>query len=592
MPPALSGHPVSHPASPGIPTEPNYIRVHITPLDADLLQVVLPTSIRANARNISYHNLVAFPEKRYGFLDVPVEDAERIKQRLNGAILRGVKVRVENARPFEMPKVLGEAALADPSTASKKEKKNKDKSKKRKRGGDEEIEGVELPEGRKVKRGWTVSPEEMKEKKAKEVNEKKERKQAKDKSRDKEKDKKEKKRAKKDVKSKYTDHPECLMKTILPANAVSAGPEGDGSTKKKKHRKSREVVIHEFENTTKFPTFLKASISSTTDRKPATEFVDGKGWVDEDGNVVEAVKQRPGIVSRTRSKQPEPSAEKEEGQDSGKAVDEDEDSGDDSDSGGSSEEKEEKEDKEEAAPLETPLRKKLSTSKLKVEMPSPAGLSAATNLSSPLLSRVEPSRPKSSDSPKNLTIKIPPVTPSAPKVHPLEALYKRPQPTDGTPSQPAKEVSSFSFFDNDADVDDTEGGNDNDTLPGSQVPMTPFTQQDFDTRGIRSAAPTPDTAHPSRRFRPFVHDDEDDIEEEDEEDENSVEEPEDEDMPDVPAAAKGDDAEAPADESTSDFHKWFYEHRRDINKSWRQRRKTVAKEKRYRDNRARAERAI
>ncbi|SPQ26663.1 031e0542-b29b-4ad7-a37d-ef889b48d3c7 [Thermothielavioides terrestris] len=227
------GEPSSHSPTP-------YVRLHVTPLDHELLQVVLPSTLLPKARNVSYHTIETFPEKRYGFLELPSEDAEKLRKKLNGSILKGVKIRIERARPSGIPAPLGQAAMAKEKTAKKAAdgiSALKDKSKKRKRGA-EELGGIVLGDGRKVKRGWT-SAEEPKEKRSKKNKEKK------------------RKEGKKQAKSKYTDHAECLVKTMLPANAILTTDAGHSPPAKKKS-KAREVVVHEFERTTKFPTFLKA----------------------------------------------------------------------------------------------------------------------------------------------------------------------------------------------------------------------------------------------------------------------------------------------------------------------------------------------
>jgi len=42
--------------------------------------------------NVSYHTLQTFPENSYGYLDIPTMEAEKIKKKLNGAILKGKKI--------------------------------------------------------------------------------------------------------------------------------------------------------------------------------------------------------------------------------------------------------------------------------------------------------------------------------------------------------------------------------------------------------------------------------------------------------------------------------------------------------------------
>lgn len=522
----------------------SYVRLHVTPLDVDLLKVVLSSALLPKARNISYHTIETFPEKRYGFLELPNEDAEKLRKKLNGSVLKGVKIRIERARPSAIPAPLGEAAMAKEKSSKKSAEGTrppKDKNKKRKRDA-EELSGVLLEEGRKIKRGWTTADEPV------------ERRSKKDK------DKKNKKEKKKQAKSKYTSYSECLVKTVLPANAMPIDAE-----KKKKKGKSREVIIHEFEKTTKFPTFLRTA-AATARSSGSLQFVDGKGWVDEDGNVVEAVKTgRP------------PPARSEDDRHQEETIQEAEDTASESDDSfeGTGEP-----DSSELIGNQTPASK-------------------AANFSEPVSSPSDrQQRPKSSGSVRNLSIKIPPATPDEPKVmHPLEALYKRPKQPDGEAAEAAPDAQGFSFF---ANGNEESAGEDGDEalgdVSGIQLPMTPFTRRDFELRGIRSAAPTPDTAHPSRRFKPWGEEEEEDDEDGDgqQDDRNPASEGyEDGEETDL---ANGGGQAAPAarndDKPTSDFQKWFWENRGDLNRSWKKRRKLAGKEKRYRENRARMARAI
>ncbi|KAK4161916.1 hypothetical protein QBC43DRAFT_323007 [Cladorrhinum sp. PSN259] len=498
------------------------VRLHVTPLDAELLKVIISSSILPRARNISYHNLETFPEKRYGFVDLPKDDAEKLKKKFNGATLKGVKIRIEAARPLSTPAPLGEEV----AMAKKKEKadarSDKEERKKRKREA-EEVTGIILENDRKVKRGWTTADEPEK-KRSKKDN----------------KDKEEKK-AKKQGRSKYTDHTECLVKTVLPPNAVD---EAKLAKKKKKKGNAREVVIHEFEKTTKFPTFLKNNTLSAAP-KPELEYVENKGWVDQAGNVAEVVKSRPPPpVYKIKSKK---KAEKQVA----KVVEKEESESDsnDSDSSDSGEEPASESENVPASPIAVPS----------VEKVTPA--------------------PKVTL--RDLAIKIPPTTPSEPKVvHPLEALFKRPQNVEAVESGP--ETKGFSFFDGGDDVDKEEDGVK--AATGIKVPMTPFTQQDFEMRGIRSAAPTPDTAFPKGgRFKPWEDIDEDIDEDEEDEDDSHK---------DGSHASVSQSGEAGGEKPTSDFQKWFWENRGDLNRSWRKRRKIASKEKRYRENKARMARAI
>src|SRR5690606_21444804 len=114
----------------------------------------------------------------------------------------------------------------------------------------------------------------------------------------------------------------------------------------------------------------------------------------------------------------------------------------------------------------------------------------------------EDNRPQSSSSSRQLSIQIPPSTPApeSKEVHPLEALYRIPK--DGEEVEAAPADGGFSFFGggDDEDEDEEEEEEEDDAQASSQAPMTPFTKRDFEQRSIRSAAPTPGTAHPSRTW--------------------------------------------------------------------------------------------
>ena len=572
-----------------------YTRLHITPLDESLLSVVIPSSVLPRARNISYHSLETFPEKRYGFVDLPAADADKLKKKLNGAVLRGAKMRVEKARSDSILEPTVEAGSS--KLQKEKEKKPKDKSKKRKREIDV-IPGVEL-EDRKIKRGWTTTEQDMiKEKRAK--REKKDKK-----SKD---DKKDRKQDKRKTRSKYTDGPECLFKTKLPEAAPAAPKDGDGEDsaghKRKKRKSDREVVVHEFEKTVKYPSFLKSSTAASS--AEAATFREGVGWVDSKGNVVEAVstkKPPPPPKLQTKPKKPEAPPQP--------APVEDEDDTTSSSGTSSSDEESESSDAEssdsaeevEAAEVKV-VKEDTARSKSEPEAPALSSPSASSKPSKP-----EGGRKRSSSSISSLTIKIPPSTPS--KVHPLEALYKRPKGEAGDSAGAPKDSEPFSFFDNE-DIE-AEGDDDVSAPRLSQPPMTPFTKQDFEYRNVRSAAPTPDTAHPTRSFNIWPRtptlggtleeeDEDEDGEEGAEGETNDMGDHEDTSMADASPSKReastaatdngndddGDEGAAPV----SEFEKQFWESRGDLNRKWRRRRKMAAKEKRYRENKARAQRAI
>ncbi|EON97724.1 putative suppressor protein srp40 protein [Phaeoacremonium minimum UCRPA7] len=552
-------------------TAGGYTRLHITPFDPDLLRIILPSAILPTAKDISYHSLQTFPEQRYGFVNLPAADADKIRKKLNGATLRGAKVRIEPARPDDYMARSSERLQDDPAQDRKEERKKHKREKKRKRDYSE-IPGVELEEGRKVKRGWTVSADSH--------TNRRDRKKEKDKNKDKGEDKQDKARKKelkrsKEIKSRYSDGPECLVKTRLPPNRTSlagtADDETDAKKKRKKSKGGKEVLVHEFEKTTKFPTFLKQSQSSSSTTAP-TEFVDGKGWVDADGNIVEVSRStRPAVPNRSRpSKKASPE------------LDDDETSS----SGSSSSDDEEENTQSEDSSVEHQEDDTVFLTKDRLDTIPDATMDVdATSPQSDFKS--DAVRPKSSGSARSLTIKIPPATPAAQKVHPLEALYKRAKPGDDATAI-TSDAQPFSFF-GDEDQEDEE-----DSAPrASQIPMTPFTQQEFEWRNIRSAAPTPDTAHANKTFKFWSGGDGDDNVDEEEEDDTNEYQQRAADLTEegIDTFDDNDTDKVPTDPSTN-FQKWFWEHRGDLNRSWKKRRKMAAKEKRYRENRARADRAI
>ena len=565
--------------SPEAQPESKIVRLHITPFRPDLLKVYIAPSVLPSAQNISYHTVATFPEKGFGYVELPETEAQKIKKKLNGTTLRGSKVRIEMAKSEKRKSLVGDAVedVSDaerPSKRAKKDKKEKKekKEKKDKKKGKEQgvLDGVELPEDRKVKRGWTEPAPKNK----------KDRKDKKDKS-----DKEARKEAKKERKhSKYTKEPEVLFKaklTPVAATEVAHKDEKKGKKEKKEKNKSnRDVVIHEFEKNIKTPSFLKQpQVALST--KPAVDYVNGQGWVDEDGVVVEpetgkakarralelvdapSEAQRAWIDGTAKSSStskdqkkkkatPPPSSSGSEDDESSvvSSSSEDEDSSD-------SDSEEEEEEEEESEP------------KSSASSPAPVA--------------------KSKKAPEEAQ----PTTTSEKEVHPLEALFKRAKPADGATSTPTKKLTpidtSFSFFDNNEDIMEADGE------PTEGAPTTPFTQRDIEWRGLRSAAPTPDTAAIGRRFSFDWR-------------KNSQEADDDEDMDDVDSLAEQrlshntranasklagvaeedeDDVATGANEQEpeSEFKRWFWENRGDLNRAWKKRRRDALKAKRHSENR-------
>lgn len=518
-------------------------------------------------------------------------EAEKIKKKLNGSVLKGHKLRVEEARPEKKAKRTREDDAVNDIVgehATKKARKTKTKQK----PGDCVLSGYELPESRKVKRGWTDSKG--------------------DKTIKPKKDKKEKKSKAKA--SSQTGKPECLFRTNVPPNAAKALEviSKSSSTAKlnKKGKSSQGVVVHEFANTTKHASFLRES-QVTRGEKAVSEYVDGTGWVDKSGNLVEAEP----LTHRPRSKQKEETApiDKDETSSSdsgadnsqGGSIPEDQSSklilsslhheADDetSSSGTSSTSEGELEDGEEVfkAPGE-PIASAEDSDESSINSPN-SDNATEEKFESPITEIRLTSRSTSSMSmdkegdatpkPNDATTEPERETKEA---HPLEALFKRPKSTaSSTPRKPTLEVqTSFSFFD--PDVADESSSR-------ITIPQTPFTQRDIQERRLRSAAPTPDTAAPGKTFTNVWAGDADieEVDEGDNEDDDAITES---DPNSTPLAGKGNHPEEDGKGKSheSDFAKWFWENRGETNRAWKKRRREAAKEKRQRENRERGRSAV
>ncbi|KAF2198945.1 hypothetical protein GQ43DRAFT_442918 [Delitschia confertaspora ATCC 74209] len=614
--------------------ENSLVRLHLSPFNPALLKVYLAPSVLPLAQNISYHTLETFPEKGFGYVELPAMEAAKLKKKLNGSILKGSKVRIEDAKP-EKRKIVEPIDEEEEERAKKRVKKDK----KKKMGV---LEGVELPDGRKVKRGWTEPA----------TKGKKERSEKKDKDK---RDKKEKKKGEKaeQKKSKFTKEPELLFKTKLTpvaANALEVSSKDKKKEKKKDKKSKREVIVHEFEKTTKHASFLKTA-KVETGKKPAVEYVNGKGWVDEDGNVVEAETGKARnrrvleLVDRDTTTKEDKAAKDAEMTDAPPVEEVSGTLGAQSTPKSKSKETKKPKAKKAVTPPSSSSEESSvdeessvvsSDSSSDEESGSESGSDAESDTLSAAQSSVAASIAAGSIPETTIIPSFPteaPVTEAAPEekkeIHPLEALYKRPAPTtsatSSTPTRLAPLKTSFSFFGDSNDNVDTMDMDTADQQNPSIVPMTPFTEKDLEWRGTRSAAPTPDTAAIGRRFSfPWREEgadgdgaetegdaekekelkdntranagtaaaDKDDDSDSDGDSDSDSESDSDSDAESTPAgkgkadkAGSGKESKEEPKEEESEFGKWFWENRGDNNRAWKKRRRDGLKLVRLRENR-------
>lgn len=510
-------------------------RLYISPFEKSLFSVVLPPTAQKLARNISYHSIETFPEKPFAYLDLPLREAQKLRKKFNNTILRGKKMRVEEARPAPSGNVPDTSAAAEEAGIAQKAAKKR----KREEGV---LPGVELPNGRHVKRGWVA--------------------ETKDKRKENKHD------------SIKTDSAQMLFRTKVPPNVASkVSPQ----EKKKKPRHgtvvSTPAEVREFTKTTKYPTFLRSS-QVQTPWKGSLVFEDGKGWIDEDGTVVEAVSARSArprhmptesvaeppkfkVKSVKPSKIVEASPPDDTTSDSD-GSDSTSDSGSDVSSGSSSVVSSLSSSSEESTTSDKDDETATNIhdgASLKTTTQSTSSASITAHKTSITL-----------DLSENISTEPLPQK----EIHPLEALYKRPKPDtampDGIP-RPAPINTSFSFFNNEEDDEEVEAI----ATQEGPTPQTPFTKRDLSARLMRSAAPTPDTAAPAGRFQELWKRGEDD-------------DGESQDMSDASPLEPTTSADATEREQTA-FEKHFWKEQGDYNRLWKARRREVQKEQRYRANR-------
>ncbi|BDD57897.1 hypothetical protein MAP00_003221 [Monascus purpureus] len=536
-------------------------RLHITPLTPELLPSVLPTSIQPAATEISFHCIPTFPEKNYGYVTLPTMEAEKIRKKLNGSILKGKKFKVEVARPQKKRRSEDDAAPQSKAATEKTSKKRKTDN--------DTIEGYELPPDRQVKRGWTESATVKNER----------RKSEKQKKKKKEKGEKE---AKVQAKSKYTEKAECLFRTKVPPNrASSTDPDHSGEKRRKKKKSSQETVVHEFSKTVTYPSFLRSDGEGS---KRTATFEEGKGWLDDSGNIIEPTNARikndnyrPGQLAGAKEKrksakispkQLDSSARESEGiifpSEKEKTANSENDSDDWTSSSGLTSSDEDDVDSDSDSNMSSSSDESSVSSSCEESHERPQGSESETPRE--VANSINATSGETDVSVVSSQPREESNQPPFENVHPLEALFKRPA-QDSSESRRAEANTQFSFFGNDADIEDDESGPESEPQPVE--PQTPFTKKDIQLRGIRSAAPTPDTALASR-IKWNSSDNTDDSQ-----DSGDNETTDSKHKQNTPVLNKEE----------SEFSKWFWEHRGENNRAWKRRRREVAKEQRQKENR-------
>ena len=361
--------------------------------------------------------------------------------------------------------------------------------------------------------------------------------------------------------SKYTNRAECIFRVQLPPNKETERSSLTRNEKTQGRKKGKKATtVHEFEKSVTQPSFIRTE-PYTKDVDIAAEYIDGKGWVNKDGKLVEEEsKTQLRYRSRTDNSQV-PRLSKSTGvsihhtsngqQLSHSAADGIRDQTENKSTIASgdgilfdNETIELGAADEETSSSGTSQSGSDSRSEPKEELEQiPEAESADANNASEATSTA------------NLT------------VHPLETLFKRPsQAASQTKGKRSLEIkTTFNFFEPNED---------------QSILQTPFTTRDLQLRGLRSAAPNPDTALPTRRF--FAEsvspsksgtDDEEPVE-----------------APSGSGLAFGESAQKEEPQAESDFAKWFWEHRGENNRAWKRRRREAMKEKRQRGNRQKVHR--
>lgn len=245
----------------------SFRRLHVTPFTAELEDKIIAPSLAPLVRELSFHSKPTFPDKGFGFIELPEMEAEKLKRKFHGATLRGQKVRVEDARERKV----GDEEVGMDEGGGRKKSMRRDK-KTREEGV---VSGVEIEEGRVVKRGWSGEQKRSKRKAS----------------------------LTQPAESKV-EGKKLRFKTTVPPN-VAIADGGKGQTKGKGSKSDRNVVVEEFGKSKKA---LVTSGDEEATEHGELSYEDGKGWVDSTGNVVEAERTSKRPTRRTGAKNSEPTA--------------------------------------------------------------------------------------------------------------------------------------------------------------------------------------------------------------------------------------------------------------------------------------------
>ncbi|CUS13337.1 unnamed protein product [Tuber aestivum] len=240
------------------------VRLHITPLTPETICSLLPPKVlsdKAVIASMSFHKVPSFPEKSYGYFACDRDVADGIKKKLNGSLFRGVKVRVEDARPDAfVPGGVPDGGVEEKEKRKRAKKDDDgDGNKKAKKSKKEKgvVDGIEL-RGRKVQRGWSRPPTIA-------------------------------------TPVKGDGRRDCLFRSSAATSAFTLSGSTTASTGKSKKKKT-DGTIKEFTHNTKFPQFLKgASLGKGVLATTAT-FDESLGWLDSSGTVIEPT---PSVIKYT-----------------------------------------------------------------------------------------------------------------------------------------------------------------------------------------------------------------------------------------------------------------------------------------------------